>query len=1270
MPHPAAFPPRSAYASTFSSISFLRWRATRFIHTIIVTTNTAATRSISPSKPSSLMRQRSSPTSTARLSAAAAATPYQTNGVKWLRAVRERYTRMMPTTSAASTPSRSAIRNAESTSGPAGLVVNHLQLRTRVYPRRTPKVNRTDLVLFDSARKSSTRNRLFCLMRMRPLRQGLSLILSALLLPCQTFGQAATSSPPAQQASPQQAHPDLKRARRAADRGEKAEAAGRLDEALTAFEEAERYSPQDLTYATRAAGLRSKLVRSYSDAAERDALASRFEQATEDLAAALAIDPANAIIVERLREIKSMGEETGPRTAPAIPGLPQLKPQAGKHNIDLRGDTKTVYTQMASVFGIRVTFDPDLTLRDVHLNIGEVDFQSALKVLAAQTGTFWRPVNATLMFVAADTPEKHRQYDLEAEQTFPLSSATSSEDATEVLRILRDITAAPHIDLDTRTHSITMRDTPEHLALAGALIQQMERARGELMLEIELLEVDKNTARKLGVAPPTSQRLIALPPNLLSQLTQANNLTALETLLAGIFGSAATGGSSSVRSLVPPIVAVGGGKSTFLLTLPSAAVDFSDALSLVQTGRQVLLRAQDGKPATLFVGERYPITLSLLSGSLGTGSFTPNPGGASNPFPSTSFAAGKGPAALVAADFLTNGSLDIAAVNEIDNSVTILLNQNSSQGTFAQANGSPISLLGGARSAAPATHPGIASTTLTNSGCHDLLVSDPLANQVDVLLSNCDGTFQKPVAVPAGSNPAGIATGDFNGDGKQDFAVINQNDDSVSIFLGDGTGKFTAASASPFVLAHKLIITSTSLPDAVLNTAYNATLQFIGGTGAVTWSLTTGTLPPGLTLTPSTGVISGTPTAAGTSAITVNAVDSASPPNSVAIALSITVNASAPTFAISTAALPNGTIGVPYDQILTATGGTAPLTWAVSSGALPAGLTLNPSGEITGIPTSSTTTPPSFTFGATATDSGATPLTAQKQFTLTPIPSTATERGPVAIVQNDFNADGNQDLAIVNQATNNVTILLGKGDGTFAEATGSPISSGIGNVPVAIAAGDLNGDSKPDLAVVNQKDNTVSVLLNNGDATFTASATSPLQTGAGTSPTSVAIADFNQDGLADIAVTNGGADTFTVFAGVSGGLFTEAFQPPAGPTGYTPTPIVAGTLATGSSLPDVAITNDVSGAAGDVTVVLSPSSLFNNGVAPGVLQQPYPGSEYVDLGVKIKATPTLHANAEVTLHLEFEIRALAGSAVNGIPILSNRTLSQTVRVKENEPTLI
>src|SRR5579864_1379633 len=880
---------------------------------------------------------------------------------------------MMPTTSAASTPSRSAIRNAESTGYPVSPVVNDLQLQIRVYPRRALYVNRTNLVRFPQSQ-----NRLFCFVRMSILRQGLSVALSSLLL----FSQAssAQSEPPASQVAsqaPSQAltervKPDAKRARKAAEQGEKAEAAGRLQEALAAFEEAARYAPQDIQFAARAEALRSKLVRGYGDAAERDALAGNLDQATEDLAAALAIDPTNAIVMERLRELKSMENEEGtPKTPPEISGIPRLKPQPGKRNLDLRGDTRTVYEQLANLFGLRATFDPDLVVKNVRLNINDIDFKNAAAVLAAETATFWRPLTATLMFVAADTPDKRREYDLEAEQTFPLSSAISSEDATEVLRILRDITASTRMDLNSRNHSITMRDTPERLALAGALIQQIERARGELMLEIELLEVDRNTARKLGIEPPTSHRLIALPPNLINQLSQANNLTALQSLLAGIFGTAAAAGTASISSLIPPLVAIGGGKSTFLLTLPAAAADFSDALSLVQSGRQALLRAEDGKPATFFVGERFPVTLSLLSGSLGTGAFTPNPGGVSNPFPSTSYAAGTGPAALVAADFLNNGLLDLAAVNEVDNSVTVLLNQSGNQGTFAQATGSPISL-GTSRAAAPATHPGIASATFTSSGCHDLVVSDPLANVIDVLLSNCDGTFQKPVAIPVGFNPTAIATGDFNGDGNQDFAVANEGDDTVSIFLGNGTGTFTAAKNSPFLLARQLMIGTTSLPDGVSGTAYSATLQSTGGTGAVTWSLTTGTLPTGLTLNTSTGAITGTPTTPGTP-ITVKATDSATPPNSVTTALNIVVNGNAPTFFISATQLPNGSAGTPYDQILTVTGGTSPFTWSVAAGSLPTGLNLGPkTGEITGTPTSATAGA-NFTFSVSVTDSSATP---------------------------------------------------------------------------------------------------------------------------------------------------------------------------------------------------------------------------------------------------------------------------------------------------------
>ena len=923
---------------------------------------------------------------------------------------------------------------------------------------------------------------------MPTLRQACSLLASILLL----CGQAPAQTPAAAQGQATITRSDAKRAQKAVEQGEKAETAGRLVEALAAYEEAARYAPGDMNIIEHSAALRSRLVRSHVEAAERDALAGHFNEATEELFTALQIDPGNAIVAERLGQMKRMEGDPAPRAVTEISGLPRLQPQPGKRNVNLRGDTKTVYEQLSGLFGVKATFDPDLNPRNVQLRVDNVDFNVAASLLAEQTGTFWRPLNSNLMFVAQDTPDKRRQFGLEAEQAFPLSSAVGTEDATEMLRVLRDITGATHINLDPRSRTITMRDTPERLALTGQLIEQLQRAHGEVMLEIELLEISRHTARKLGIETPSKVRLFAIPPNLIGQLSQATSLAALQTLLAGIFGGTA-GSGSSVSSLIPPIIAVGGGKSTFLLTLPGAAADFSDGLSLVQSGRQILLRAQDGKAATFFVGDRFPVTLSLLSNSLGTAGFTANPGGSSNPFPGTSYPTGVGPAGLVAVDLENNGLLDLAVVNQIDNSLTIYLNQSGTQGTLVQATNSPISL-GTPRTAAPAIPPAIASAVLTTSGFRDLLVTDPdpTANSVNIFFGNGDGTFQTPpTSIPVGRGPSAIVTADFNSDGKQDFAVLNFTDNSFSVFLGgvDTNGKptFTPAAGSPF--------------------------------------------------------------------------------------------------------------------------------------ALPASVS-----------------------------------------------------GPAALTVADFNADGKPDLAIstVNQptlanpaaTTGSLVVLQGAGDGTFTEFSGSPLI--VGKLPIAIATSDLDGSGTADLAVLNRTDNSVTILLNNGDGTFVAGPNSPLATAS--NPTGIAIADFNQDGQADIVVTSGDANTFEVFLGVSAGLLTFAFEPPAGPVGSSPTAIVAGSFVSGG-FPDVAITNSFSGAAGDVTVFLSPANLFAS-TAQGQVQQPYPASEYIDLGIKVKATPTLHPNNEVTLQLEFEIRALSGESVNGIPILSNRTLTQTVRVKEDEPTLI
>jgi len=159
-----------------------------------------------------------------------------------------------------------------------------------------------------------------------------------------------------------------------------------------------------------------------------------------------------------------------------------------------------------------------------------------------------------------------------------------------------------------------------------------------------------------------------------------------------------------------------------------------------------------------------------------------------------------------------------------------------------------------------------------------------------------------------------------------------------------------------------ITLTPSVLPDGYIGLAYNQTIIANGGTAPYTFAITSGALPAGLTLDSNTGVISGTPTNAGSSPFTLTATDN----NGCQGAQNYTINILDCTIVIDPPALPDGTVGIPYDQTITATGGVAPYIYSVSAGALPDGLTLNNStGQIVGTPT----TEGLFQFTITAIDS-------------------------------------------------------------------------------------------------------------------------------------------------------------------------------------------------------------------------------------------------------------------------------------------------------------
>ncbi len=344
----------------------------------------------------------------------------------------------------------------------------------------------------------------------------------------------------------------------------------------------------------------------------------------------------------------------------------------------------------------------------------------------------------------------------------------------------------------------------------------------------------------------------------------------------------------------------------------------------------------------------------------------------------------------------------------------------------------------------------------------------------------------------------------------------------------------------------------------------------------------------------------------------------------------------------------------------------------------------------------------------------------------TPPVTYATESGanpagnPVALLATDIDGDGVLDLSVVNQGNGSVAgsvsillghVLNGKGDGTFV----APKTYSVGFKPTAIASADLNADGRPDLVITNQNDNSVSVLLQNPDHTFTAKVdpTTGKNPATGTGPAAIVVSEFNLDGHLDLAVANQTGGTVSILLGKGDGTFGTHtdFQAGSGPKGIvaadfanagTPALAVAdqaanqvnvllgngdGTFASPVTIPSgngpvALVATDLTGngsldliaaneSANTVTVTIntlqSSSSSSSSSTSP---QTAYPSAEYVDLGLKVKATPRLHGDDEVTLHLEFDIRSLSGSSINGIPVLTNRTLDQTIRLRENQTSVL
>jgi len=230
-------------------------------------------------------------------------------------------------------------------------------------------------------------------------------------------------------------------------------------------------------------------------------------------------------------------------------------------------------------------------------------------------------------------------------------------------------------------------------------------------------------------------------------------------------------------------------------------------------------------------------------------------------------------------------------------------------------------------------------------------------------------------------------------------------------------------------------------------------------------------------------------------------------------------------------------------------------------------------------------------------------------------------RGPISMAAGDFNGDGKPDLAAVNHHTDKLSVLLGKGDATFQAAVDYQAGAAVLSGPVAVAVGDFNGDGKPDLAVANEGIGRISVLVGRGEGKFRAAVDYQAAAGAEADPVAVAVGDFNGDSKLDLAVVHHASDTVSVLLGTGVGTLQK---PVDYAVGSGPQSVAVGDF-DGDGQLDLAVANQVAGTA-SLLLNTCGSAEVGVAIAPGdstvTVSWPFPSAGFV-----LESTPSLSSPA-------------------------------------------
>src|SRR5579871_3502941 len=416
------------------------------------------------------------------------------------------------------------------------------------------------------------------------------------------------------------------------EKGQDAEARQNYEAAYDFFRQAYDLKPKELRYRSAFERTRFEAAASIVHRGQGLREEGKLEEAVAEFRKALEIDPSLFIAKQELnRTIKMISDKNNPQPQAAGPpnslerrihearGPVELAPISNVPiTVKLTDKSDIVYRTIGQLAGINVLFDPDYQPKQIKVELNGVTLEEALEISALESKTFWRPVTSNTIFVAQENPAKRKEIEQSVLKTFYLSNLSQPTELQDVVNAIRAVLDVQRVQQLLSQNALVVRGTPDQIALAEKLVEDLDKARPEVIVDIAVMQISKDRSRTLGLSPPTSAT-VTLQSNVNNTTTPSSTTNGTNTPVVG-------GQSTSGLSLNT----LGNLNATdFQVTIPSAnlsAVLSNSDTKLIQNPQ---VRALDGQKASLKIGDRVPVA---------TGSFQPGIGGVGiNPLINTQF---------------------------------------------------------------------------------------------------------------------------------------------------------------------------------------------------------------------------------------------------------------------------------------------------------------------------------------------------------------------------------------------------------------------------------------------------------------------------------------------------------------------------------------------------------------------------------------------------------------------------------------------------------